>query len=761
MQKKISICMMVKDEEKNLPRCLDSIKLLLDLGLAELIIVDTGSRDSTVEIAKKYTSKVYFHHWNNDFSSMRNKTISYAKGEWIFIIDADEELVKSEELISLVNSKGIKNFSTIVLQVKSFNDLNNIEVAALNPSPRLFRNDGKVEYVGAVHNQPLFKEPIKVTSIILNHYGYIITDKELMEKKFRRTKSILETELEKSPTNVYYQFQLGVTYDMHGDYKDAYNQFKKAYDMLQGESDITKREKIYLYSSFARSASLNKMYQAVIKICLEGIRLRGDFIDLYFILGITQRQVGDYENSVKNLLQYIFLIDNFEQLEIAKDLSISLYNMDDASIENAYFNLLLNYFDLGNYEEAKRYISKLKKESNKIIVYSKLLMEVNDEKALQKFYCGLELTNKTDLSELVESKIDSFSHEKQENSRIMFAQIDDEYGLYNRILIECNFENKDKFNESIQNYLHKFNLNNSKNYFGNIIYNSIKANEDVFLLLLNVTDDNIDRFLKYCYIKYDNMDEVTSRYLQSTIYENNQVNSLRISKVLLKNLLLFNKNKKKFINEFYLYTQVGIKYLMNIYKNEIIENEMTYAVNEEAAFLVFIHKANSIKEQSEKEYIKYISKALASYPYFKDYIELLKLELESRSDKNTEFERYKTDVKNNAKLLIENGDLENAKIILDEYEKVVKNDIDVYSMKAIIAIMDNRFDEAEILLKIGLLQEINNFDINYNLGYVYESLQNINDALHYYRIANHYCRNDEIKKNLENIIEKLEKQNSI
>src|SRR5574343_299448 len=86
---KLSACLMVKNEEENLPRCLNSIKDVVD----EIIIVDTGSTDSTIEIAKEYTDKIYIHPWENNFSKHRNQSISYATGDWILIIDADEELI--------------------------------------------------------------------------------------------------------------------------------------------------------------------------------------------------------------------------------------------------------------------------------------------------------------------------------------------------------------------------------------------------------------------------------------------------------------------------------------------------------------------------------------------------------------------------------------------------------------------------------------------------------------------------------------------
>ena len=85
----ISCCMIVKDEEAFLENCLQSIQDWVD----EIIVVDTGSRDKTVEIAQRFTDRVYFHPWQNSFSVARNQAMSYATGDWILTIDADEELL--------------------------------------------------------------------------------------------------------------------------------------------------------------------------------------------------------------------------------------------------------------------------------------------------------------------------------------------------------------------------------------------------------------------------------------------------------------------------------------------------------------------------------------------------------------------------------------------------------------------------------------------------------------------------------------------
>ena len=83
---KITACYIVKNEEKNLSRSIESLKTAVD----EIVVVDTGSTDKTIEIAKSYDAKVIETTWNDDFSTPRNLAIENASGDWIVFIDADE-----------------------------------------------------------------------------------------------------------------------------------------------------------------------------------------------------------------------------------------------------------------------------------------------------------------------------------------------------------------------------------------------------------------------------------------------------------------------------------------------------------------------------------------------------------------------------------------------------------------------------------------------------------------------------------------------
>lgn len=85
---RISLCMIVKDEEEHLPRCLASVADVVD----EIVVVDTGSQDHTVAVAAAHGARVFQIPWTGDFSAARNAAIDRATGDWVLVLDADDEL---------------------------------------------------------------------------------------------------------------------------------------------------------------------------------------------------------------------------------------------------------------------------------------------------------------------------------------------------------------------------------------------------------------------------------------------------------------------------------------------------------------------------------------------------------------------------------------------------------------------------------------------------------------------------------------------
>jgi glycosyltransferase involved in cell wall biosynthesis len=191
----ISVCMIVKNEEKLLPRCLKSIQNLTD----EIILVDTGSEDRTVEIAERFGCKIYNYPWRGDFSSARNESLKYAA--------KDEELPAGEidKIKYFVRQPSIN-----IISMSVFNkSLETGEISSFLPSIRLFRRKLGFKYEGIVHNRLVILPGSAVArcNIRLNHYGYDLSRDEL-EKKLARSRVLLEKQIRDNPDDVYANFNM-------------------------------------------------------------------------------------------------------------------------------------------------------------------------------------------------------------------------------------------------------------------------------------------------------------------------------------------------------------------------------------------------------------------------------------------------------------------------------------------------------------------------------------------------------------------------
>lgn len=207
---KLSACMMVKNEEKFLPQCLKSIKDLVD----EIIVVDTGSEDKTVEIAESFGARVFHHPWQNNFSVHRNQSLDYATGDWLFIIDADEEMFfdagydKNHLKDWLAGMPETSDAAAI-----SLHDVQGGSVVMKFNTARFFRK-GKVRYEGAVHNQPqVHGTGYLYAHMYLKHYGYDLSPEE-MDRKEQRTKGLLLERIKSNPKDylaLFYLCQISAT----------------------------------------------------------------------------------------------------------------------------------------------------------------------------------------------------------------------------------------------------------------------------------------------------------------------------------------------------------------------------------------------------------------------------------------------------------------------------------------------------------------------------------------------------------------------
>lgn len=615
---KLSICMMVKDEEKNLKRCLESLKYLLDKEDVELIIIDTGSKDNTVDIAKGYTSKLYFHEWNGNFSEMRNITISYATGEWIFIIDADETVDNSEMLYETIINKE-KDYNSISVSIKNYSQFENEDKYVTIIQPRLFKHDGEFEYQGRVHNQPNFKQPTLSSGITMKHYGYITTDRDLMEKKFERTANMLKEEIKKDPNNIYYQMQLAVSYSMYQDKRNALLQSRKAYEVMHKSKD--KRIYGHIYGIYAIAALNEDELNETIEISLEGVKVLPDYLDLYNILGKAFYKKEDVSTSVKYFKKYFEIYNKFSSLPISKDSSISMYHNDERSLYDALLVVSNYYIKNENYESGYKYLKLVDEESkNKIILMVKTLLKLNKLKDLKKYYLKLEKKeDKWTFQRILESEIKNISKIQAENIKKEFIEINDKYSLFNKIMLEEN-------EELAKELLIELNFNEVPEFYSQI-FEIIKDETNLLISKLKtINNDNLKEIVNYLinddrniegYFKEDILGKLSE--IRENDFQSNRVYMCISLSYLLNKITRIKMGKDEFNNEdlviFENYLSKGKNYLNYIY--DLKKSRIFYKVLSptEDKFLIVMNLAKeSIANKNTIRSIEYIREALKEFP---------------------------------------------------------------------------------------------------------------------------------------------------
>lgn len=171
-------------------------------------------------------------------------------------------------------------------------------------------------------------------------------------------------------------------------------------------------------------------------------------------------------------------------------------------------------------------------------------------------------------------------------------------------------------------------------------------------------------------------------------------------------------------------------------------------------------KAVQYKNKDEKSYIRYLKLSLHAYPSMKDLISyLLNKEEKQTAVREREFESYRVQVKSSIKSLIDNGKYDDAKSIIYEYKKIKPDDVEVYSMEAIAEIMKKDFITAEKTIKTGLNIDKNNFDLLYNLGYLYNIQNRTTEAIASYTTAKKVCSDEECRNQIEQMILNISNKN--
>lgn len=224
----VALSMIVKNESKYIRQCLESVKDIVD----EIVIVDTGSTDSTKEICKQYTDKIYDFKWNDNFSDARNFALSKVSKniDWILRLDGDEEFPQQCKM-QLYNTIQNNDADVYIFPITNILSLNPFK-SVLSKTARLFRNVEGVKYEGIVHeeiDESVKKLGLKIANFNghLMHYGYL-KNANTLEEKFKFYETLALREIEKDPKNFKPYYTLAAHYCYLKDYNKAVECYSKA-----------------------------------------------------------------------------------------------------------------------------------------------------------------------------------------------------------------------------------------------------------------------------------------------------------------------------------------------------------------------------------------------------------------------------------------------------------------------------------------------------------------------------------------------------
>ncbi|MDR0987681.1 MAG: glycosyltransferase [Ruminococcus sp.] len=202
----LTIGMIVKNEEKTLEDCLKALSSLREKVKCELIVVDTGSIDRTIEIAEKYADEVRHFKWINDFSAARNESLRDAKGDWYMYLDADEIFENTNEIEKFFTSATHINFNFGSYIVRNYvNDTDYADFSA----PRLSRIMENTKFSRSIHETIPLVSPAIFFRDFVHHKGYL--GKNLQKKNARNISNML-SEYEKNPDDISLVFQISESY---------------------------------------------------------------------------------------------------------------------------------------------------------------------------------------------------------------------------------------------------------------------------------------------------------------------------------------------------------------------------------------------------------------------------------------------------------------------------------------------------------------------------------------------------------------------
>ncbi len=297
---RVSLCMIVKNEEAHLATSLGSVGDLVD----EIVVVDTGSTDATAAVAAHWHARVYPFTWVDSFAAARNESLRHATGDWIFWLDADEGLDAENQIKLRSLLAGLKDENAAFVMRQRSTAGPGSKAAVVVDQVRLFRRLPEARWSYRVHEQilPALRRTgvdLRRSDVVIQHSGH--EDAEMRRRKLDRDLRLLLLEKDECPEEPFILFNLGAVYQELDRPAEALPLLARSLERSRPRDSIVPK----LHALITRCHRQLKRPREALEACRRGRQHDPDDVELLFFEALLQRELGDAAGAEAILLRLL------------------------------------------------------------------------------------------------------------------------------------------------------------------------------------------------------------------------------------------------------------------------------------------------------------------------------------------------------------------------------------------------------------------------------------------------------------------------
>ncbi len=709
----LSVGLIVKNEEHVLRRCLDSLAPLKKELDIEIIITDTGSTDGTIEIAKEYADKFLEFEWCNDFAKARNTGVEAAEGRWFLQLDADEFFDENVvEIAQFIKSNQSKNHKACLFTIRNYESKSRTTYKNATVA-RLFNfMEGKQYFEYSIHETiPVDINIAKPMNCLLYHDGYI---SEVMESKRSRNVDLVEQELEENPYNIRLYTLL----------VDCYGSVEKKLEICRRGLALSKEEREsvvhlpYLKSLCCLSLFRLKKYRETMEFADEYLEEEKvnitPSLDILYLASVASIAISEFEQAVFYLDKYRKV---YKQLKKKPDMVYSFFGIysytEEANFVDVQLKLIESYTRIENKEKARellRYFNDFDYQDvvGNLIAYKNY---VDLAKRLEEYNLIAESYKS------ILDKLDQLGNaeEKDKKRRFLISVIDKLYNNAKDEEVQSDILRAFTGRKVYDGYTalnalryYKYDLNQcednvmkklqeeellyTESMFSDVLYANLLngdnpvaalapyAHETLFSFVCDILKNHSDFKMVICKLLIDDTDlaKQLDEYTRATLAYAYLINSKTLAEPDESDIV---------ISLFQCFVECTYENMKKYYVMDHIQHNLAMIPNREK-FVVFLYEAYQNKGRQPAQYVKELRKGLKYCSQLGDSIGIIAKNIKEDVDKSverkSEFDLLGQQVKMQIKMFIQANQLDAARSVLAQYEKINPSDSEIPSLHALL-----------------------------------------------------------------------------